>query len=139
MPFYQMLCIASHFREYKHIKDLVSTAATHVMDTGGVVRNIKFLGTQTLPQKMQRHRQTYTHGDYWTMHFDTSPRTLRTLGGIMRRDPRVIRWTMLKLGEKVEDVVLPPEKTVHRPDYLRKVGSSKDADRDYRESWSDVI
>ncbi|KAH7925952.1 hypothetical protein BV22DRAFT_988861, partial [Leucogyrophana mollusca] len=114
MPFYQMLCIASHFREYKHIKDLVTTSATHIMNAGGVVRNIKYLGTQTLPQRMQRNKQYYTHGDYWTMHFDTSPRTLRTLGGIMRRDPRVIRWTMLKLGEKVEDVVLPREKTVHR-------------------------
>lgn len=48
---------------------------------------------------------------YWTMHFDTSPRTLRSLNSIMRSDPRVIRWTMLKLGEKVEDVVQSPEKT----------------------------
>ena len=45
------------------------------------------------------------------MHFDTSPRTLRSLNSIMRSDPRVIRWTMLKLGEKVEDVVQSPEKT----------------------------
>lgn len=48
---------------------------------------------------------------YWTMHFDTSPRTLRSLNSIMRSDPRVIRWTMLKLGEKVEEVVQSPEKT----------------------------
>jgi len=48
------------------------------------------------------------------MNFDTSPRTLRTLGGMMRRDPRVIRWTMLKLAEKAEDVVTPPEQTVER-------------------------
>jgi small subunit ribosomal protein S6 len=48
------------------------------------------------------------------MHFDTSPRTLRTLAGMMRRDHRVIRWTMLKLGEKAEDVVTSPEQTVDR-------------------------
>lgn len=48
------------------------------------------------------------------MHFDTSPRTLRSLGTIMRSDPRVIRWTMLKLGEKLEDVVKDPEATVDR-------------------------
>jgi small subunit ribosomal protein S6 len=41
---------------------------------------------------------------YWTLHFDTAPRTLRTLNSIMRRDPRVIRWTVLRLGTKVEDI-----------------------------------
>jgi len=119
MPFYQMLCITAHYKEYRHIKDLVQLSAKHVMNAGGVVRNINYWGTQTLPQRMQRHQQYYSTGDYWTMHFDTSPRTLRTLGGVMRRDPRVIRWTMLKLGEKVEDVVKPPEKTVERDGYLR--------------------
>ena len=48
------------------------------------------------------------------MHFDTSPRTLRSLNTIMRSDPRVIRWTMLKLGEKIEDVVKDREVTVDR-------------------------
>src|SRR4051794_17569074 len=46
---------------------------------------------------------TLSHS-YWTMHFDTSPHTLRSLNGIMRRDPRVLRWTVLKLADKVEDI-----------------------------------
>lgn len=57
---------------------------------------------------------TFLPTSYWTMHFDTSPRTLRSLNSIMRSDPRVIRWTMLKLGEKIEDVVESPEKTTDR-------------------------
>lgn len=48
------------------------------------------------------------------MHFDTSPRTLKSLNSIMRSDPRVIRWTMLKLGERIEDVVKPMEATTNR-------------------------
>jgi len=52
------------------------------------------------------------------MHFDASPRALQSLTALVRRDPRVIRWTMLKQGDKVEDVVYPREKTVMRPDYL---------------------
>jgi small subunit ribosomal protein S6 len=34
----------------------------------------------------------------------------------MRRDPRVLRLTTLKLGEKVEDVIKEPEVTVDRID-----------------------
>lgn len=49
---------------------------------------------------------------YWTLHFDTSPTTLRTLNGIMRRDPRVLRWTVLKLGDRVEDIARQGEQII---------------------------
>ena len=46
------------------------------------------------------------------MHFDTNPRTLHALNRRLRQDPRVIRWTMTKLGEKVEDIVTPRQQTI---------------------------
>ncbi|KAF9501587.1 hypothetical protein BDN71DRAFT_1501294 [Pleurotus eryngii] len=104
MPSYQMLCITTHFKEYQHIRELVRQSAMHVMNAGGAVRNLNYWGTQILPQRMSRHGVKQDRGDYWTMHFDTSPQTLRSLNGIMRRDPRVLRWTVLNLGSKVEDV-----------------------------------
>ncbi|KDQ53595.1 hypothetical protein JAAARDRAFT_72542 [Jaapia argillacea MUCL 33604] len=112
MPFYQMLCIAAHYPEYRHIKDLVRLCAKHVMEPGGVVRSIDYYGTRTLPQRMHRHAQYFTTGDYWTMHFDTNPATLRELNRMMRQDPRVIRWTMLKLGDKVDQITGPKAKTI---------------------------
>ncbi|OCH88266.1 hypothetical protein OBBRIDRAFT_780419 [Obba rivulosa] len=117
MPFYQMLCITAHYSEYMHIKGLVTQAATHVMDRGGVVRHLNSWGTFSLPQRMRRHKKYYTIGDYWTMHFDASPATLRSLHSVMREDQRVIRWTTLKLGEKVEDVVRPPSKSMMEYDH----------------------
>jgi small subunit ribosomal protein S6 len=41
---------------------------------------------------------------YWTLHCDASPQTLQSLNNFLRRDPRVLRWTVLKLGDRVEDV-----------------------------------
>lgn len=41
---------------------------------------------------------------YWTLHFDASPRTIRSLNSIMRRDPRVLRWTVLKLADNLEEL-----------------------------------
>ncbi|EJF65083.1 ribosomal protein S6 [Dichomitus squalens] len=114
MPFYQLVCIAAHYPEYKHIKDLVTRVASHVLKEGGVVRKLDSWGTCTLPQRMRRNKQYHTIGDYWTMQFDASPTTLRGLNTIMRHDPRVIRWTNLKIGEKVTDVRQFVEKTVDR-------------------------
>ncbi|KAI0081273.1 hypothetical protein K474DRAFT_1656770 [Panus rudis PR-1116 ss-1] len=111
MPFYRMLCIAAHNAEYNHIKGLVRRSASHIMDNGGVVRAIDWWGTKSLPQRMRRHRSIYTIGDYWTMSFDASPKSLAQLNATLRRDPLVIRWTVLKQGEKVEDVVEERGKT----------------------------
>lgn len=112
MPFYRMMCIAAHYPEYKHIKDLVSQSAMHVLDNGGVVRGFRYWGTRTLPQRMRRQKQYFNYGDYWFMHFDASPKTLKGLHTLLRKDPRVIRWTMIKEGEKIEDVVELKEQTI---------------------------
>ncbi|PCH43542.1 hypothetical protein WOLCODRAFT_138421 [Wolfiporia cocos MD-104 SS10] len=114
MPFYQMLCITAHYPEYRHIKQLVEQTAKQVMNSGGVVRRIYSMGTLSLPQRMRRHKEYHQIGDYWTMHFDAAPRVLKELNMVMRRDPRVVRCTVLKLGDKVEDVVRPKTKTVDR-------------------------
>ncbi|KAF8200938.1 ribosomal protein S6 [Pholiota molesta] len=116
MPLYEMLCITTHVPTYQHIRELVRQSATHIMHQGGVVRNINSWGTRTLPQRMKRHGPLQDVGDYWTLHFDTSPRTLRSLNGIMRRDPRVLRWTVIKLADKVEDLSVEGQKvmTAHR-------------------------
>jgi small subunit ribosomal protein S6 len=49
---------------------------------------------------------------YWTMNFDASPKTVAGLSALMQHDLRVIRWSNIKLGEKIEDIVKPPAKTI---------------------------
>ncbi|KAF9012410.1 ribosomal protein S6 [Cyathus striatus] len=104
MPLYQLICITTHYQEFRHIRELVRQSALHVMNAGGVVRSINSWGTQKLPQRMKRYGKYEEIGDYWSLHFDTNPRTLRSLNGIMRRDPRILRWSVMKLGEKAEDI-----------------------------------
>ncbi|KAJ3802945.1 ribosomal protein S6 [Lentinula aff. detonsa] len=112
MPFYQMLCISTHYNEYRHIKQLVTQTCNHIMNNGGVVRKIDSWGTFGLPQRMKRHAGYSNSGDYWALHFDTSPRTLQSLNKIMRQDPLVLRWTVLKLGAKVEDLASEGRKAI---------------------------
>ncbi|CAK5281565.1 unnamed protein product [Mycena citricolor] len=114
MPVYQMVCIAAHFPDFKHISGLVKQTATHVLQAGGVVRKIDSLGTKQLPQRMRRHGNYHHTADYWAMHFDTSPRVLSSLNALMRRDPRVIRWTVLKTsGSRVEDVATEGRRVIY--------------------------
>ena len=47
----------------KHIKDLVTQSAMHVLDSGGTVRGFRYWGTRTLPQRMRRHKQFFNYGE----------------------------------------------------------------------------
>jgi len=102
----------------------VTQSAMHVLDNGGTVRGFRYWGTLTLPQRMKRQKEFFNYGDYWFMHFDASPKTLKGLHTLLRKDPRVIRWTMLKEGEKVEDVVELKEQTL---DYSSAFDSTNSA------------
>ena len=58
---------------------------------------------------------------YWTMHFDVSPERQKSLGKLLRKDPRVIRATVLKMGERIEDVAWKYPKTILPARDLTKV------------------
>ena len=49
---------------------------------------------------------------YWTMHFDASPEKQKGLSKLLRKDPRVIRATVLKMGIRIEDVAWKYPKTI---------------------------
>ena len=45
------------------------------------------------------------------MHFDTNPVVLAELRRMFNKDPRVIRGNIVKIGERLEDIVERPDKT----------------------------
>lgn len=45
-----------------------------------------------------------TEISHFLLHFDTNPRVLQTLSTRLRADPRVIKWTTLKLGDRLDQI-----------------------------------
>lgn len=45
------------------------------------------------------------------MHFDTNPVVITELRKMFNNDPRVIRGNIVKLGERLEDIIERPDKT----------------------------
>ncbi|KAG7529409.1 hypothetical protein FFLO_05681 [Filobasidium floriforme] len=113
MPLYELVCIAAHVPPpNRELHQLITNLSSRVMRTGGVVRDIRNLGSRTLPMRMRRHQQYYTEGDHFSMLFDTSPPVLATLNESLKNDPGVIRWTMLRKGTTIKDLVPKGEFTV---------------------------
>ena len=68
--------------------------------------------TPPSPTAFQRHTFGPLTHSYWTMHFDASPEKQKGLSKLLRKDPRVVRATVLKLGERIEDVAWKYPKTI---------------------------
>lgn len=98
------------------MRDLIRTTSRLLIDNGGAVRGTQYWGRRRLPQRARRHQQWHTEGDHFLMQFDTNPRVLNTLSSRLQSDPRVVKWTTLKLGERLEQIT---PKIIHGDENLR--------------------
>ncbi|KAM0756118.1 hypothetical protein T439DRAFT_320812 [Meredithblackwellia eburnea MCA 4105] len=111
MPLYELLIIANRaaMPQLSATRSLLATTSSLVLANGGVVRNIDYWGARNLPQKMKRGGVASSTGEYVTMRFDANPPTVKALNERLRLDPRVLRWTTLKVGTKFDEVTAPAE------------------------------
>ncbi|KAI9137689.1 ribosomal protein S6 [Paraphysoderma sedebokerense] len=103
MPLYELVCIARKL-DKEPFKQLVKKTALAVMNRGGVVRNLENLGVNNLPYRMKRHQEFFNEGRYFTVRFDASPAIVETVSKEMYHDSRVIRYNVIKIGTKLEDI-----------------------------------
>ncbi|KAJ3183374.1 hypothetical protein HDU87_006693 [Geranomyces variabilis] len=94
---------------------LIKESAIQVLDSRGVVKGFELLHTnQPLPYRMKRHQEIFDSGDYWCMQFFSSPETRKKLSKSLDFDERVIRHTIMKVGESMSEITgyTPPERLV---------------------------
>ncbi|CEH19402.1 Mitochondrial ribosomal protein MRP17 [Ceraceosorus bombacis] len=108
MPLYELFCVAASSAESAPIRDLVRTTSSLILEHGGAVRGVQYWGRRVLPQRTRRHQVWHSQGDHFFLQFDTNPRVLGTLSSRLRADPRVIKWTTLKLGDRLDQISPDP-------------------------------
>ena len=82
----------------------MKTTATHILTHGGIIRRIDNHGYHILPYRIKKDKQFYTDAHSWTMYFDTHPGVLDEMHRVLKVDPRVLRYTVVKKGERLEEV-----------------------------------
>ncbi|GME44156.1 putative 37s ribosomal protein mrp17 protein [Neofusicoccum parvum] len=86
------------------VKEIAKTAGTIILNSGGVVRGVTNWGVYQLPKPFRKHQVTHYTGHHFLLRFDSSPRTQHALRRTMGLDPRLIRYSVVKLGDKLEDI-----------------------------------
>jgi small subunit ribosomal protein S6 len=75
-----------------------------VLEKHGVVRGVTNWGTFLLPKPTRKLQTSHNVGHHFIMRFDASARTQHALRRTMSLDPRLIRYSIVKMGTKFEDI-----------------------------------
>ncbi|EHK20556.1 uncharacterized protein TRIVIDRAFT_49060 [Trichoderma virens Gv29-8] len=87
------------------VKEIAQTVGSLVLKNGGVIRGLSNWGVFSLPKPISIHQMKHTHGHYFVMRYDSSPRVHHDVRSTLRLEPRMIRAAHVKLGDgKLETV-----------------------------------
>jgi len=94
----------------KEVKDIAHTAGLQVLRSGGVVRGITNWGPFHLPRPTVKHQSRYAKGYHFIMRFDSSASVQESIRRTLGLDPRMIRFSVVKLGSTLDEIKNMPGK-----------------------------
>lgn len=83
---------------------IARTTGNIVLGAGGVVRGVTNWGIFMLPKPARKQGATYREGHYFILRFDSSPKTQHAVRRTLGLDPRLIRYSIVGMGQKLEDI-----------------------------------
>ncbi|KAL1988958.1 hypothetical protein VTN96DRAFT_6947 [Rasamsonia emersonii] len=86
------------------VREIARNAGLQVLRSGGVVRGYTNWGTFRLPKPTTKHQARYTEGHHFIMRFDASGPVQAAVRRTLSLDPRMIRFAVIKLGSKLEEI-----------------------------------
>lgn len=86
------------------INRIARNAGAQVIRSGGVVRGFTNWGTFRLPKVTTKHQARYSEGHHFIMRFDSSGPVQSSIRRTLGLDPRMINFSVVKLGDKLEEI-----------------------------------
>lgn len=86
------------------VRDIARNTGTLVLRSGGVIRGFTNWGVFRLPRTTTKHQARYTDGHHFIMRFDAASPVQLGIRRTLALDPRMIRFSVIKLGDKLEEV-----------------------------------
>jgi small subunit ribosomal protein S6 len=82
----------------------VKNAGQIILRSGGVIRGVTNWGSYLLPKPFRKERVLHRTGHHFVMRFDSSALGQHSLRRTLGLDPRLLRYSIVKMGESLEDI-----------------------------------
>ena len=84
---------------------IARTAGTLILAHGGIVRGITNWGPYLLTKPTKKNQARHDSGHHFILRFDASPSVQALVKKTVAVDPRMIRCGIVKMGERLKDIV----------------------------------
>ncbi|KAI1840877.1 hypothetical protein JX266_012887 [Neoarthrinium moseri] len=78
---------------------IVMAAGNLILQQRGVIRGVSNWGVFSLPKPTSVHQMRHKTGHYFALRFDASIATQEAVRRVLANDPRMIRYSSVKLGD----------------------------------------
>ncbi|MCJ1352907.1 MAG: 28S ribosomal protein S6, mitochondrial [Icmadophila ericetorum] len=82
------------------VKEIARQAGTLILASGGVIRGLTNWGTYLLTKPIRIHKKHYSDGHHFIMRYDCASHTQSNVRKMLKLDPRVIRFGVVKMGSR---------------------------------------
>ena len=116
MPTYDLSLVVKHVLKRPEIVSVVKRMGEHIIENGGYIRRMEFVGNRQMPQKMTLNGTRHTHGNYFVMRVDLPIIEIPKLRDFGDRDSEILRHDLISVEQKqdpvctLEEEFLPPSK-----------------------------
>ncbi|KAA6409511.1 MAG: 37S ribosomal Mrp17 [Lasallia pustulata] len=86
------------------VKEIARTAGAVVLRSGGVIRGITNWGVFLLTGPTHKHQARHDRGHHFIMRFDSSVEGQYAVRNLLSRDPRMVRFSVVKLGTTLQEI-----------------------------------
>ncbi|KAK2865035.1 hypothetical protein FQN49_003967 [Arthroderma sp. PD_2] len=88
----------------EEVKGIARSVGLQVIRSGGVVRGYTNWGPFTLPRPTTKHQVKNSIGHHFIMRFDSSAPVQKEMRRALGLDPRMIKFSVVKLGSKLREI-----------------------------------
>lgn len=76
-----------------------------ILNRGGVIRSIQNWDKRLLPTRVKKNQAAYDRAYHFVMRFDGNAAAQAEVRRTLALDPRMVRFSVVKLADKLETVV----------------------------------
>lgn len=103
MVLYELFCIARADLERTGKIALFQRIGNQILEMDGVLRKITTNGTHPLPYRMRNQGEYLTEGQYWSLMFNMSPRTIEKFRQFLQIENQLVRATVFRHASSLSE------------------------------------
>jgi len=108
MPHYELGMVVRYGLNRGQLTEVVKRCGVKVLETGGYIRKVEFLGERQLPQKQNKFGVTHSKGNYFMFKCDVKSAKVRELLDELHRDQDLLRRFIVLCEREAEEETPPP-------------------------------